>query len=81
MNRDADLRSLVWALVLVALALGCVGFARHFAAVGEQKSFLDVFHLTLQLFDRGAGNQRRAVRSRLDHGRIGVSGGQYTGAR
>ena len=46
----------VGGLWLVALVLGYVGFARHFAALGETRSPLDLFYLTLQLFVLESGS-------------------------
>jgi hypothetical protein len=45
----------VGAVWLVTLYLGFVGFARHFAALGEVRSPLDLFYLTLQLFPLQSG--------------------------
>jgi hypothetical protein len=42
----------VW---LVTLYLGYVGFAKHFAALGEARSPLDLLYLTLQLFPLQSG--------------------------
>jgi voltage-gated potassium channel Kch len=41
---------------LVALSLGYVGFARHFATLGEMRSAGDLFYLTLQLFVLESGS-------------------------
>jgi hypothetical protein len=60
----------VWTLALVALVLGCVGFAKHFAALGEPKSFLDVFHLTLQLFVLHSGHVPPPVPWQLEVARL-----------
>ena len=43
-------------LWLAALALGYLGFARHFAALGETRSAPDLFYLTLQLFVLESGS-------------------------
>jgi hypothetical protein len=43
-------------LWLAALALGYIGFARHFAALGETRSPLDLIYLTLQLFVLESGS-------------------------
>jgi hypothetical protein len=45
----------VGAAWLVTLYLGYVGFARHFAALGEVRSPLDLLYLTLQLFPLQSG--------------------------
>lgn len=43
---------LMWFL---AIALGYVGFMRHFTAIGQTHSFGDILYLTLQLFPLGSG--------------------------
>jgi hypothetical protein len=43
----------VW---LCAIALGFVGFTDYFAALGEQRSSLDIFYLTFQLFTLESGS-------------------------
>jgi hypothetical protein len=45
----------VGAVWLLALYLGYVGFAKYFAALGEVRSALDLFYLTLQLFPLQSG--------------------------
>lgn len=47
--------SAVGLLALLALALGHVGFARYSIALGEPRSALDVFYLSLQLFTLESG--------------------------
>ena len=48
--------SFVGLLALVALGLGGVGFSSYFSAVGEPRSLLDVFYLSLQLFTLESGS-------------------------
>lgn len=43
-------------LFLLALALGIVGFRRHFDATGEQRSFADLVYLALRLFPLESGD-------------------------
>lgn len=45
----------VLGLWLAALCLGYVGFAKHFAALGQLRSPLDLLYLTLQLFPLQSG--------------------------
>jgi hypothetical protein len=45
----------VGALWLATVCLGYVGFGRHFAALAEVRSPLDLFYLTLQLFPLQSG--------------------------
>lgn len=46
---------LIIGLWLTTLYLGYVGFAKHFAALNENRSFWDLFYLTLQLFPLQSG--------------------------
>ncbi len=46
---------MVGVMWVVTLYLGYVGFARHFAALGEARSPLDLFYLTVQLFPLQSG--------------------------
>lgn len=47
---------LVWTVALIALVLGLIGFRKYFAAVGEQRSFLDLVYNAVQLFVMESGN-------------------------
>ena len=40
----------VTALALLAFLLGCIGFRRYFASLGESRSGLDIAYLSVQLF-------------------------------
>lgn len=40
----------VWGLAFVAVALGILGYARHFALAGQHRTPFDLFYLSLQLF-------------------------------
>ncbi|MEA3376487.1 MAG: hypothetical protein U9R72_09885 [Chloroflexota bacterium] len=42
-------------LWLLALVLGYLGFARHFAALGERRSPFNLLYLTVQLFTLESG--------------------------
>lgn len=46
---------MVLGLWLAVLCLGYVGFAKHFEALGQWRSFLDLLYLTLQLFPLQSG--------------------------
>jgi hypothetical protein len=61
---------IVWSLGGLALWAGYVGFARHFAAVGEPKGVLDLLHLTLQLFLLNSGDVSPPVPWQLQLARL-----------
>lgn len=52
-------RSYQWLVVgsvgIVSVIFGCVGFAKHFQAMREPRSFFDVLYLTLQLVPMNSG--------------------------
>lgn len=60
----------VGGLVLVSLALGYIGFARHFALIGERRSFWDCFYLSLQLFTLESGSIAPPIPWQLEIARL-----------
>lgn len=44
------------ALIVLTVYLGYLGFAKHFAALNEKRSFWDLFYLSLQLFTLESGS-------------------------
>jgi hypothetical protein len=58
---------LMW---LLAIAMGYAGFARHFAAIGQTRSFWDILYLTLQLFTLDSGAVSAPVSWELQVGRF-----------
>jgi hypothetical protein len=40
---------------VLAIALGCIGFAKYFASTGETRSVWDILYVTLQLFTLESG--------------------------
>jgi len=60
----------VWALALIALGLGYVGFSKHFAALGETRSPADLFYLSVQLFVLESGAVSAPVSWELEVARL-----------
>ncbi|MFW6135462.1 MAG: NAD-binding protein [Chloroflexota bacterium] len=56
----------IGSLWLLALLLGYVGFARHFAALGERRSPFNLLYLTVQLFTLESGAVSAPVDWRLE---------------
>jgi hypothetical protein len=46
----------IWGIGILALALGYIGFKKHFFALGEARSSLSIFYITLQLFVLESGS-------------------------
>lgn len=61
---------LVWVLGMIALYLGVIGFATHFAAAGETRSALDIFYLSLQLFLLESGSIQGPITWELEVARL-----------
>ena len=57
-------------LALVALGLGGVGFSLYFSSLGEPRSLLDVFYLSLQLFTVESGSLAGPVPIELEVARL-----------
>lgn len=46
----------IWALGLIAVAMGVIGFKKRFDTAGSDRSFLDLLYLSLQLFVLESGS-------------------------
>ncbi len=60
----------IGALALGSLALGYIGFRKYFLILGEQRSFLDILYLDLQLFTLESGSVSGAVNWELQIARL-----------
>lgn len=67
-------RSYQWLVVgsvgIVSVIFGCVGFAKHFQAMREPRSFFDVLYLTLQLVPMNSGAILPPIPSELEIARF-----------
>ena len=52
---------LLGTLALLVIILGCIGFAQHVDAAGEERSLFDLLYVTLQLFVLESGSVTGAV--------------------
>lgn len=57
-------------IALLALVLGYVGFSKHFAALGENRSPWDIFYLTIQLLVLESGSVSGLVSWELELARL-----------
>lgn len=60
----------VGGLAILALVLGCSGFNKHYAALGETRSVWDIFYFSLQLFTLESGSLSRPISWELELARF-----------